>query len=72
MGVNLLFSKVWEEIIFEVILFLFEMFYFLDYFLEKDKEWLIREGFDIEIKKFYGWMSCVFWKVLCGMNYNEN
>lgn len=48
MGVNLLFSKVWEEIIFEV------MFYFLDYFLEKDKEWLMREGFDIEIKKFYG------------------
>lgn len=54
MGINLLFSKVWEEIIFEVILFLFEMFYFLDYFLEKDKEWLMREGFDIEIKKFYG------------------
>lgn len=57
---------------FETNQFLFEMFYLSDYSLEKDKEWLIREGLDIEIKKSHGRMSRVFRKVSCGMNHNEN
>ncbi|XP_011445310.1 putative ankyrin repeat protein PA3287 [Crassostrea angulata] len=43
-----------------------------DYSLEKDKEWLMREGLDIEIKKSHGRMSRVLRKVSCGMNHNEN
>lgn len=65
-------SKVWEEITFEAILFSFEIIYLSDYSLEKDKEWLMREGLDIEIKKSHGRMSRVLRRVSCGMNHNEN
>lgn len=65
-GANLPPSKVREEITFEA------MLYLSDYSLEKDKEWLMREGLDIEIKKSHGRMSRVLRKVSCGMNHNEN
>ena len=48
------------------------LIFLADYSLEKDKEWMKREGLDIEIKKSHGRISRVLRKVSCGMNHNEN